>query len=503
MEVIAQMNDISVEFPGVKALDGVDFSLLKGEIHVLLGENGAGKSTLVKILSGVYKQDNGSIFIEDNIVDFNNIKEAMDAGINIVHQELNLVLGLTIAENIFLGREPKKHGRINKKKMNIDTESLLQSIGIEEYLSAKDLVANLSASQRQLVEIAKNISKQSKIIILDEPTSSLTGKEVDVLFNTLLDLKKNGVSIIYITHKFDEIKKIGDRATILRDGSMVKTVNIAETPVDEMIKMMVGRNLEEIYPKTSCNIGDVIFEINNISNENIKNCSLNVREGEIVGISGLVGSGRTELARAIIGADQITEGSKKYKDKLVRLNTPEQSVSTGIGYLPEDRKHEGLILGMDVRENITLASLKKTLSNYVISRKKEDSFANEYSSLLKIKTPSLNQRVKYLSGGNQQKIVLAKWLMSECNVLIFDEPTRGIDVGAKTEIYKLISEMASQGIGIIMISSELPEILGMSDRIYVMCNGSIVKELSKNEATQVNIMNYATKINDDYLSIEC
>lgn len=483
MNPIVQMEHITVEFPGVKALDDVHFSLERGEVHVLLGENGAGKSTLMKVLSGVYKRNAGTVFVDGQEVVFAGTKEAKAAGVNIVHQELNLVPYLTVAENIFLGREPKSGGVIAWKRLFQDADDVLKRLGVD--LNPKAVLKNLSVAQQQMVEIAKCVSQNSKVIIFDEPTSSLTDKEIDALFRIIADLKAQGVGIVYISHRFDEIKRIGDRATIMRDGRYIGTVNVAETPTETMINMMVGRELSDMYPKVEVPIGKVVFEAKNFSTKDkLENCSISVRQGEIVALSGLMGAGRTELARAIIGADPITSGEVYLNGQKLRIRSPEDAVRQGIGLLPEDRKHHGLVLGMSVEENITLASLKKTIRNGVLSKKAESEFGNKYVDAMKIKTPHLRQKVKFLSGGNQQKVVIGKWLMTDGKVLIFDEPTRGIDVAAKAEIYRIMCELAGQGMAIIMISSELPEVLGMSDRVVVMCGGRVAGEMSRSEATQ-------------------
>ncbi len=487
LKPIVEMEHITVEFPGVKALDDVEFSLLPGEVHVLLGENGAGKSTLMKVLSGVCKRDAGTVRVDGEEADFSGTKDAKAAGVNIVHQELNLVPYLTVAENIFLGREPKAGGVIAWKKLFREAEEILQSLGVD--ISARAVLKTLSVAQQQMVEIAKCVSQNSKVIIFDEPTSSLTDKEINALFRIIGDLRNQGVGVVYISHRFDEIKRIGDRATIMRDGHYIGTVNVADTSTDSMISMMVGRELSDMFPKVEVSVGEVLLEARNFSTRDLlRNCSLSVRRGEILGLAGLMGAGRTELARAMIGADPVTSGEILLDGRPLRVRSPEDAVRQGIGLLPEDRKHHGLVLGMSVGENITLANLKKTMRNGILSRKREDAFGTQYVDAIRIKTPHLRQKVKFLSGGNQQKVVIGKWLMSDCKVLIFDEPTRGIDVAAKAEIYRIMCELAGQGIAIIMISSELPEVLGMSDRIAVMCGGRVAGELSRSEATQEKIM---------------
>ena len=488
---IVVMKNITVQFPGVKALDDVSFSLRRGEVHVLLGENGAGKSTLVKVLSGVYKRNSGEVYVDGKAVEFRTTKEAQEAGVNIVHQELNLIPYLSVAENIFLGHEPKKNGVIDWKRMYSDTEEVLKNLGVD--IPARAEIRSLSVAQQQMVEIAKAVRLESKVIVLDEPTSSLTDKEIESLFRIMRDLRDKGVGIIYISHRFDEIKRICDRATIMRDGKYVATVDVDSCDTDEMIRMMVGRELTDMYPKEKADIGEVVFEAKSFSTEEkLKNCSLYVRKGEILGLAGLMGAGRTEFARAMIGADPILSGEIILNGEKLRIRRPEDAVKRGIGLVPEDRKQQGLILGMSVGKNITLANLKKVMSSGIVRDKAEQKIGEKYIKDLNIRTPGLSQRVKFLSGGNQQKVVVAKWLMAEGNVLIFDEPTRGIDVGAKAEIYRIMSSLAQQGMAIIMISSELPEILGMSDRINVMCNGEVRADIPREEATQEKIIYYAT-----------
>lgn len=491
MPPLVQMEQITVEFPGVKALDKVSFTLERGEVHILLGENGAGKSTLMKVLSGVYKATAGRISVEGQEVSFAGTKEAKAAGINIVHQELNLIPYLSVAENIFLGREPQANGVVLWKQLYQEAQDILNRLGVD--LPAKAILRDLSVAQQQMVEIAKCVSQNSKVIIFDEPTSSLTDKEIDALFSMIGDLKCQGVGIVYISHRFDEIKRIGDRATILRDGRYIDTVSVADTSVDAMIQMMVGRELNEMFPKVEAEIGEVVFEARDFcTKDKLSHCSLSIRRGEIVGLAGLMGAGRTEFARAIVGADPVTSGEVYLNGERLRIHSPQDAVRQGIGLLPEDRKHHGLVLGMSVTENITLASLKKTMAGGVLRPKNEASFAQKYCDALRIKTPHLKQKVQFLSGGNQQKVVIGKWLMTEGKVLIFDEPTRGIDVAAKAEIYRIMGELAQNGMAILMISSELPEVLGMSDRIVVMCGGTVAGEMGRAQATQEKIMQLAT-----------
>ncbi|MCP4396419.1 MAG: sugar ABC transporter ATP-binding protein [bacterium] len=490
-DFLVRMENISVEFPGVKALDDVHFSLKKGEVHVLLGENGAGKSTLMKVLSGVNRTTSGKVFIDEKEVKLVDTRHSLDEGISIIYQELNLIPHLTVAENIFLGKEPKKYGIIDWKKMFRGAQLLLEELHVD--ISPRAVTKKLGIAQQQMVEVAKALSEHSNVIIMDEPTSALTEKEIHELFRTIHELKSKGVGIVYISHRLEEIPRIGDRVTVLRDGKYIETLNVKDTTLEELISLMVGRELKEKFPKEIFPMGKEILQVKNISTkEKLNKCSFTLKKGEILGLAGLMGAGRTELARAIYGADRIESGEICLDGSLVHVKTPKHAVEYHIGLLPEDRKAHGLVLGLSVRENITLANIEKILQGNVINYRKEREESQTIVENLAIKTPNLKQKVKFLSGGNQQKVVVGKWLMTDSSVLIFDEPTRGIDVGAKVEIYKIMTELAKKGIGIIMISSELPEILGMSDRILVMHGGKIMAELPREEATQEKILYYAT-----------
>lgn len=490
-EPVVSMKNISIEFPGVKALDNVSFELRKGEVHVLLGENGAGKSTLMKILAGVYKRTSGEILYKGQPVEYASPKQAMDAGIATVYQELNLIPYLTVAENIFIGRQPMKKGFVDWKSMISHTRGILDTL--ESDISPMCIVSTLSVAEQQMVEIAKAISKSSDVIIMDEPTSALTEREIDELFAAIRRLTKSGVSIIYISHRLEEIKKIGDRATVLRDGKLISTTELKDVALSELISQMVGRDLDEQFPKEKFKVGEELLRAEHISTkEKLRDCSFTLKGGEILGFAGLVGSGRTELMRAVTAADKRTAGEIYLRGKKVNIGKFKDAVKNGIGLLTEDRKNQGLVLMMSVRSNITLVSLERVMDGIFINYRKEEQVSQEYIEKLNIKTPGSSQTVVNLSGGNQQKVVLAKWLFSQCRIIIFDEPTRGIDVGAKVEIYKLMNELVRQGIGVIMISSELPEILGMSDRIIVMHEGRISGELSGAEATQEKILHLAT-----------
>lgn len=490
--ILIKMVDINKEFPGVKALKNVNFELRKGEVHALVGENGAGKSTLIKILSGAYTKDSGVIYFEGKQVEINSPKVAQDLGISVIHQELNLCPHLTVVENIFLGREFIKNGIIDEKRQSEEAKKILDKLKVD--INPSEYVKNLAVSKQQMVEIAKAISISAKVIIMDEPTSALSERETDELFNVIGELKKEGKSIIYISHRLEELKKIVDRITVMRDGEHIVTLDFEDVTLDEIIKFMVGRKLEEKYPRVATEVGIKVLEVRNLTQgKKLKNISFELYEGEILGIAGLVGAGRTELARAIFGADKIDSGEIIINGKKVAIKSPKDAIKNGLVYVPEDRKLSGLALGLSVATNITLASMDK-ISNKIgiLSYNEENRLAKKVIEDLKIKTPSLLQKIKNLSGGNQQKVIVGRWLIKEPKIYIFDEPTRGIDVGAKIEIYTILNRLKQEGKGIIVISSELPEIIGISDRILVMCEGSIKAVLIAATATQEEIMYYAT-----------
>lgn len=489
--VLLRLENISKAFPGVKALQNIRFELKKGEVHVLLGENGAGKSTLVKILSGVYKKDSGDIFIEEQKVDIDSPKKAQELGISTIYQELSLCPHLSVAENVFLGREFTKNGILSKKQQEKATKDLLKIVGVN--IEPQEIVGDLTIAKQQVVEIAKALSMNSRILIMDEPTSALSEKEVSELFRVIKELKKRGVGIIYISHKLEELKQIADRVTVLRDGQYIKTVEYNNTDLDELIKLMVGRKLEEKYPRVETKIGKKLLSVKNIRNKWVKDCSFELFAGEIVGLFGLVGAGRSELARAIFGADPMEAGEIYLNGNKINITSPSDAISNGIVYIPENRKSEGLAVEMNVMENLSLPSLLEFSNRLgVINKKREKEFCANIVEKLAIKTPSLTEEVKNLSGGNQQKIVVGKWLMRNPRILIFDEPTRGIDVLAKIEIYNIINSLKQQGKGIIFISSELPEILGICDRVLVMRGGEITASLLTKNTNQEEIMYYAT-----------
>lgn len=493
-EVILTMKEIDKSFPGVHALDHVSFEVKKGEVHALMGENGAGKSTLMKVLTGIYKKDSGTITFEGKDVEFHNTREAQDAGIVIVHQELNMLGHLTVAQNIFIGREFKKGIAIDDKKMNEEAKKLFDRLHID--IDPTETMSNLTVGKQQMCEIAKAISHEAKVIIFDEPSAALTEAEIEELFKIIKDLRKQQLGIVYISHRMDEIKVITDRVTVMRDGTYVGTLITKDCTKDDIINMMVGRVIYE-DPKTESSVpkdAPVVLKVENLNaGRMVQDVSFELRKGEILGFSGLMGAGRTETARAIFGADPKTSGNIYINGQKVEINSPQDAVKCGIGYLSEDRKRFGIVVQKSVAENSTMAALENFVSGLFINKKSENKIAQEYVESLATKTPSVDQLVVNLSGGNQQKVVIAKWLIRNCDILIFDEPTRGIDVGAKNEIYKLMNRLAEEGKSIIMISSEMTEILRMSDRIVVMCEGKKTGEIGIEEASQETIMNMATR----------
>lgn len=498
-DVILTMKGIDKSFPGVHALDHVDLEVRRGEVHALMGENGAGKSTLMKVLTGIYKKDSGTITYEGKEVEFQNTREAQDAGVVIVHQELNMVGDLTVAQNIFIGREPKKGIRIDDKKMIEDSKKLFDELNID--INPREKMNELTVGKQQMCEIAKAISHNAKLIIFDEPSAALTEKEIADLFNIIRDLRKKNLGIVYISHRMDEIKVITDRVTVMRDGCYVGTLITKDCTKEDIINMMVGRVIYE-EPKTHSMVpkdAPVVLKVENLNaGRMVQDVSFELRKGEILGFSGLMGAGRTETARAIFGADPKQSGKISVMGKdgqlhEVTINSPQDAVKAGIGYLSEDRKRYGIVVEKSITENSTLASMENFCNGPFINKAKEKKAAEKYIKELATKTPSADQLVVNLSGGNQQKVVIAKWLVRDSDILIFDEPTRGIDVGAKNEIYKLMNKLVSEGKSIIMISSEMTEILRMSDRIVIMCEGRKTGELMIEEATQERIMDKATR----------
>ncbi|MBJ3774516.1 sugar ABC transporter ATP-binding protein [Acuticoccus mangrovi] len=495
MSPIVEMRGIDKRFPGVHALKAVDFVLERGEVHALMGENGAGKSTLMKILSGIYQKDGGTIRVDGREVELASPRAAQDEGIGIIHQELSLMNDLTVAQNIFIGREPRRRfGRLDDGALNRNAEAIFAAMNLN--LDPRANVGRLTIAKQQMVEIAKALSYESRVLVMDEPTAALNDKEIEELFIVIRRLKAKGVGVVYISHKMDELKRIADRVTVMRDGEYVGTVEAAATPVGEIIAMMVGRALsEEAVRIPDLAAAETALEVKGLSRgREICDVSFTVRKGEILGFAGLMGAGRTEVARAIFGADPKDAGEIIMHGRPVAIASPSDAVAAGIGYLSEDRKHFGLALGMDVRANIAMASMERFTSRTGrLDEKAMRDVARRFIDQLAIRTPSDRQEVRFLSGGNQQKVVIAKWLLRDCDILIFDEPTRGIDVGAKSEIYKLLQSLAAQGRAVIVISSELPEVLRLAHRIAVMCEGRLTGILPGGpDTSQEDIMRLAT-----------
>ncbi|WP_213485009.1 sugar ABC transporter ATP-binding protein [Thermobacillus xylanilyticus] len=491
---LLRMSGIEKRFAGVHALKGVDFELESGEVHALLGENGAGKSTLMKILAGIYPVDEGEIFIEGNKVSINSVKDAQALGISIIHQEISLVPHLSVAENIFLGKEPvTKTGWIDWKKMIEETRKTLQQFGLE--LSPEVPVKKLTVAQQQMIEIIKAVSFRAKMIVMDEPTSSLTEKEVEFLFRTIGHLKEQGVGIVYISHRMNELFAITDRITVLRDGALIGTVRTKDTTADQLISMMVGRELTQYYIKDTApeNGGEIVLSVHNLSKKGVLNdASFELKKGEILGFAGLVGAGRSELMKCIFGLDAFDEGEIRIDGKPLIIRNPNDAIKHGIAYVTENRKEEGLFLIRSVQYNITIKVLDKFIKWLRVNARYEDQKTRQFINELSIKTPNPDQEVRNLSGGNQQKVLISRWLATNPRILILDEPTRGVDVGAKAEIYAIMNRLVKEGVSIIMISSELPEVINMSDRIAVMYKGGIRTILNRDEFSQETIMHYAT-----------
>jgi ribose transport system ATP-binding protein len=491
MRTVLKMVGIGKSFPGVQALKHVDFDLMEGEVHALVGENGAGKSTLMKILSGLYRADEGEIWLKDKKITTTGIKTMLDSGVSVIYQELNLIQYLSVAENIFLGREPLLAGGvIHWKKMNEDVRALFKPFNID--IDPKAIIHTLSPAYQQVVEIVKALSLKSDILVMDEPTAALTGNEVERLFDIIRNLKNNGVSVIYISHRLEEIPQVADRVTILRDGERIVTKPLAELGTSEIIRHMVGRTLSEQYPKTDIAIGEEVLRVEGLSNKKFcSDVSFGVRSGEIVGFTGLVGAGRTEIMQTVYGYLKKDAGKVYIDGAPVSIHNPRDAVRKGIGLIPEERKNQGLILDLSVLDNASITILDRQTRFGFLHKRSITALVRGMIEKMGIKTPSTHQLVRFLSGGNQQKVVLSKWFLRKCRVYIFDEPTRGIDVGAKVEIYKLMQNLAKDGAAIIMISSELPEIMNMSDRIEVVFGGEIVKEFFKGEADSEKVMEYA------------
>ena len=488
---VLEMRHIRKTFPGVLALDDVDFELRRGEVHILLGENGAGKSTLMKILSGAYQKSDGQIVLDGALVEIKNPKHAQTLGISTIYQEFNLISHLPIGENIFLGREPVRFpGLIDQRAILQEAKSALSSLGLT--LDSRRLVKDLRVAEQQMVEVAKALSLDARILIMDEPTAALTEHEIAELFATIRRLKEKGVAIVYISHRMEELFEIGDRVTVLRDGRSVGTYDVREMSKSELIRLMVNRELKELFPKEHATRGREVLRVESLSTKSgLKDISFSLHQGEVLGIAGLLGAGRTELARAIFGLDKISSGSIYVKGVAQNMSSPRSAIKSGIGFLTEDRKSQGLVLPLSVVRNLCLSSVDKFSRWGIMNPREERQAAGRYVEELRIKTPSLDQKVVFLSGGNQQKVVLSKWLCSQAEVFIFDEPTRGVDVGAKAEIYQLMNRLTASGVAIVMISSELLEILGMSDRVIVMRGGRIAGEFSAGEFTQERILQCA------------
>ncbi|GHU46765.1 monosaccharide-transporting ATPase [Spirochaetia bacterium] len=492
-DYIVELENISKAFSGVPALRDVHFNLKAGEVHALLGENGAGKSTLVKILSGVHTKDSGTLTIFGKTVDFLNPKTASELGIAIIHQELNLCSHLTVAENIFLGKEPTKHGLLDKKSANDKAHELLQSLNID--INPEMSVGDLQVSKQQMVEIAKALSQNARVLIMDEPTSALTATEIEELFKIIKNLKGKGCGIVYISHRLEELQHIVDRVTVLRDGAYVITQEYKETSQQKLISYMVGRDINEKFPRVECPVGKTVLAVKNLNaGRLVRDISFELHEGEIVGIAGLMGAGRTETTRSLYGIDRKQSGEIILDGKPLTIKKPADAIRSGIVLIPEDRKKDGLFIKLSIKSNIGMPNLD-LLSGIlgIVSKSKEKTMALKSCEQLKIKLPSLESDAANLSGGNQQKVVVGKWMSRSFRVAIFDEPTRGIDVAAKIEIYTIINKLKQDGVGILFVSSELPEILGISDRILVMCDGRITGAMSRAQATQEKILDLATR----------
>jgi ribose transport system ATP-binding protein len=485
------MRGITKRFPGVVALDGVDFELERGEVHVLLGENGAGKSTLVKMLSGAYQPDRGGILLDGRPVRIGSATAAQELGISTIYQEFNLVPRLSVAENIFLGRQPRRLGIIDRGRMRRGAGELLERMKV--HVDAEALVSDLGVAQRQMVEIAKALSLDARILIMDEPTAVLSRTETEGLFEIVRGLKEEGVAVVFISHHLEEVAELGDRVTVLRDGKFVGRLP-ASTPRAEMVRMMVGRPIEDRFPRRRPEPGEILLEVKGLSREGVlDDVSFRLRAGEVVGIAGIVGAGRTELARAIFGLDRADSGEVLVRGEKLALGDPREAKRRGMGFVTEDRQGQGIVQPLSVAENLGLAALGRNTSVGLVNRRRQLRQAEKMIEDLRIRTPGPEQEIRYLSGGNQQKVVIGKWLLADSRVLILDEPTRGIDVGAKVEIYELINDLTRRGAGILMISSELPEVLGMSDRVLVMSRGRVTGELPAKKATQEDVMDLATR----------
>jgi rhamnose transport system ATP-binding protein len=491
-EPIVELSGIAKQFGGVQALRGVDFSLFPGEVHALVGENGAGKSTLVKILAGIYRSDAGVVRVGGEVVELRSPTQAQSLGIAVVQQEPMLFPDLDVAENVFMGRHPRgRFGRVDWKRMYREVDQLLASLDVT--LSSHTPVQGLSVAEQQLVEIAKALSLQARVLVLDEPTAALSAHEVEELFTIVRQLRERGVAILFVSHRLEEVFKLADRLTVLRDGTHIITAPVSEMNTEQIIKHMVGRELSNLYPKSEAVIGEVALEVRQLTRSGVfADVSFQLRRGEILGFSGLVGAGRTEMARVLFGIDRAESGEIWLKGKKVRIRSPQQAMEYGIAYVPEDRHQQGLVVNFSIAANVTLAILQQVSRLGLLDPRREQKIAGEYSSQLSIRSSGVEQLVNALSGGNQQKVVLSKWLATNPSVLILDEPTRGIDVGAKAEVHRIISDLAARGLAIILISSELPEVLAMADQIIVLHEGRVAGTFTRSEATQERVMFAAT-----------
>ena len=490
---LVQMKNIAKSFSGTKVLKGVNLELGHGEILALLGENGAGKSTLMKILSGIYSKDSGEIYLDGELCHFQNPKEAQNQGVAIIHQEMNLCNDLSVSENIFLGREVMDGLRLNHKKMDEEAQKILDDLGIS--MKSTELAGDLKVSEQQMVEIAKALSQDAKVLIMDEPTSALSRKEIEDLFRVIRKLRDEGRGIIYISHRLDELRAIADKVSILRDGENVISGDLKDFSIDDIIRHMVGREIQDKFPRILCEKGKEILRVESLNaGPKVRNISFSLYEGEILGIAGLMGAGRTEMTRALFGVDEKTSGKIYLFGEEVKTNTPKDSIELGMALIPEDRRKDGLCTDLSIRENISLPNLDSMKNSLgVLSTDLELKISEDTIKSLNVKAEDREMISKNLSGGNQQKVVLGKWLVRNPKVILFDEPTRGIDIGAKVEIYQIMNELKKKGVGVLFISSEMEEVLGMSDRILIFCDGRITGELSREEANQENILKLATR----------
>ncbi|MGE9296726.1 MAG: sugar ABC transporter ATP-binding protein [Puniceicoccales bacterium] len=489
---ILELKNITKKYPGVIALNNVSIEFVKGEAHALVGENGAGKSTLIKSCTGAVKPNSGSIVIEGE--EFSSLTPQLSEahGIGVIYQEFNLVGELSVAENIFLGRAIRKGILINRKALVREAAAIFEQFNID--IDPNELVSNLTVGYQQLVEIAKALSQNARILIMDEPSAPLTSAEAERLYQVVEKLKQKGVTIIYISHRMEEIFRLTERITVLRDGQKIDTVKTCDTNMDDLVKLMVGRELKETYPqRKACISDDVLLEVKNLSGKGVNDVSFSIRKGEVLGFAGLIGAGRTETAELLFGAAKRTGGTVRLNGKEVKPKSPRDAIDSGIALVPEDRKGKGALLDMTIRSNTSMAVLERISKCFTIDAKEEKRLANEYKESIRIKTPSIEQKIKNLSGGNQQKVIIARWLASEPELVIFDEPTRGIDVGAKSEIYTLVNSLVESGKSVLMISSEMEEVMGMSDRIIVLCEGKVSGSLERKDFNQETIMNFASQ----------